>query len=92
MREGESVAIDLPSKEDDLKLFMVYPGDEVFLILESFPYKAEVKPIEFTTEPYSEYWIILELKAIREDWTVGHALSCTLKKDFLLFDFKKKCQ
>ena len=68
----------LKSMEQPLKLFLLHPGDEVFLILESFPYNADIKPAEIEFESHSEYWFSLEIKARKENWKVDPSLSSML--------------
>ena len=70
----------LESTQTPLKIFLVHPGDEIFLILDTFPYKAETKPVDATPEPYGELWISLEIKANKEDWKIDTALSCKYEK------------
>ena len=53
-----------------LKLFIVYPGDEIFLCLEVFPYKADIKPVDISPKSWSETWVSLEMKTIRENWKI----------------------
>ena len=76
--EGEVLDMRLKSMEQPLKLFLLHPGDEVFLVLESFPYNADIKPAEIEFESHSEYWFSLEIKARKENWKVDPSLSSML--------------
>ena len=83
--EGEILDMRLKSMEQPLKLFLLHPGDEVFLILESFPYNADIKPAEIEFESHSEYWFSLEIKARKENWKVDPSLSSMLLPTVLFF-------
>ena len=58
-----------------LKLFLVHPGDEIFLCLEMFPYKADIKPVDISPQQWSETWISLEIKTSKQNWKLESQLS-----------------
>ena len=70
IKEGEGIDIEMEGTQPPLKLFIVYPGDEIFLCLEMFPYKADIKPVDISPKSWSETWISLEMKTIRENWKI----------------------
>ena len=89
--EGEMLDMRLKSMEQPLKLFLLHPGDEVFLILESFPYNADIKPAEIEFESHSEYWFSLEIKARKENWKVDPSLSSMLLPTVLFLKLIFQC-
>ena len=84
----ESVDIDFPNSPNgykSLKLFLVHPGDEIFFILDWFPYQVESLPSKMSLQPHSEYWIRLWMKANKEKWKIDQSLSSMFyKNNFIL--------
>ena len=76
IKEGDGIDINIEYTQAPLKLFLVYPGDEIFLCLEMFPYKADIKPVDISPQQWSEKWISLEIKTAKPDWKLETQLSC----------------
>ena len=68
----------LENLQKTLSLYLVHPGDEIFLTLDVFPYHHQM-PSKISTQSFGEHWCELGMKTRKEDWKVSTALSSMLR-------------